>query len=370
MAYTAFGALSAAQKKVWSAEIWMAARDSSFWATNGFMSNGINSPIQIIKDLTRTERGDECIMQLVPDLVEDGQAGDNMLEGNEEAMYNDAISIKIDQLRHGVKSRGQMDEQRTVIRFREQGRDKLGYWASRVTDEMMFLTAAGIAFTKKLNGATRSSLQLSSLTFAADVTAPSSGRALYAGSATSTASLTTSDTMTWNLVIKAQAWAKRKKIKPIMAGGKEYYAMVMSTEQARDLKRDSTYQTNVGRAGAQGPDHPLFRNAMATIDGVVLYEHNRVPTTLGLVSGSTKWGAGSNVDGAQALLLGAQALGFAELAGPSYQESDNTDYKNRPGMAVGLMMGMIKPQFTSVEDSNTKQDFGVVSVYTAAYETV
>ena len=366
--YTAFGALDAAQKKVWSLEIWSLMRDASFWMQNGFTGRGINSPVQVISELTPTERGDECIMQLVPDLIEDGVAGDGTLEGMEEAMYNDAIRVKVDQLRHGVKSKGKMDQQRTVIQFREQARDKLGYWASRITDEMMFLTAAGIAYTKKLDGATRASNQLATLAYAADVVAPSSGRIIYAGSATSTATLTAADTMSWNLVIKAQAWAKRKKIKPIMAGGKDYYALVMSTEQARDLKRDSAYQTNVGRSAAQGPDHPLFRNALATIDGVVLYEHNRVPTTLGLASGA-KWGAGSTIDGAQALVLGAQAIGYAELSGPSYNESDNTDYKNRSGIAAALMIGMVKPQFTSPEDSNTKQDFGSVSLYTAASAT-
>jgi len=27
---------------------------------------------------------------------------------------------------------------------------------------------------------------------------------------------------------------------------------------------------------------------------------------------------------------------------------------------------MLKPQFTSIPDSNTKQDFGIISLYTAA----
>ena len=45
-------------------------------------------------------------MQLVLDLQNDGVVGDNELEGNEEAMVNDAQTITIDQLRHGVKSKG------------------------------------------------------------------------------------------------------------------------------------------------------------------------------------------------------------------------------------------------------------------------
>lgn len=365
MATTAFGALSSAQKKVWSLDIRRAGREMAFWPQNGFMGDGTNSPVQRIKELTRTDAGDECIMQLVPDLVEDGVAGDQTLTGNEEAMYQDAIRIRIDQIRHGVKRKGKMDEQRTIIRFREQARDKLGYWAARITDEMMFLTAAGIAFSKNLDGSTRSSTTLPQLTFANDVVAPSSGRIKYAGSATSTATLTSSDKMTWNLIVATQAMAKRKLMKPIRAGGKDHYALVMSTEQARDLRSDTAYQTNVGRAGPRGPTNALFTNAMAVVDGVILYEHNRVPTTLGLSSGS-KWGAGATLDGAQALLLGAQAMGIAELGDPAYEESDINDYKNQPGIGVGMILGTVKPQFVSPTDSNTKQDFGVISLYTYA----
>ena len=108
---TDFGALSAARKKVWAAQIWEAGRDASFWNMNGFMGDGAGSVIERITELTQTERGNECIMQLVADLTGDGVVGDNRLEDNEESMFNAAISLKIDQLRHGVRSKGAMAEQ-------------------------------------------------------------------------------------------------------------------------------------------------------------------------------------------------------------------------------------------------------------------
>ncbi|CAB4144136.1 hypothetical protein UFOVP469_14 [uncultured Caudovirales phage] len=367
MATTDFGALSAAKKKVWAMDIARAGRETNFLFANGFASTGGNTPVQYIRELTKTDRGEECIMQLVPDLVEDGIAGDRTLTGNEESMYGDAQRIIIDQLRHGVKSKGRMSEQRTIIRFREQARDKLGYWSGRIVDEMAFLTIAGIAYTKKLDGATRTSSTLPSLSFAADVVAPSSGRIMYAGTATSTATLTTSDKMTWNLAIEAQALAKRNLLKPIRSGGKDHYILALTTEQTRDLKVDSTYQTNVGRAAERGRNNPLFTNAIAVIDGIIIHEHNRVPTTLGLAS-SSKWGSGGTVDGGQALLLGAQALGYANLGDPNYEEAEVNDYGNAPGIGVDMMMGMLKPQFVAPVEG-TKQDFGVLSIYTAAAAT-
>lgn len=368
MAATDFGALSAARKKVWAAEIWRAGRDENFWLSNGFVGTGMNNVVQRITELTKTGRGDECIMQLVADLQQDGVVGDNLLEGNEEALFNDAKSIFIDQIRNGVRSKGAMAEQRTVIRFRTTAKEKLSFWIADKIDEMMFLMASGIAFTLKLDGSTRTTSQLSQLTFAASVVAPSSNRIRYQGTATSTATLTASDKLSWNTIVSLQAYAKRKKMRPIRAGGREYYALLISTEQMRDLKTDTTYQTIVRSAAPRGNDNPLFRNAVAVVDGVVLYDHNKVATTLGLASAS-KYGSGGTVDGAQALLLGAQAMGLATIEDTAYDESDNTDYGNRPAISVGRMIGMLKPQFTSLEDSLTEQDFGVISLYTAAAAT-
>lgn len=370
MATTDFGALSTAKKKVWAAQIWVAGRDANFWMSNGFVGGGQNNVIERITDLTRTERGEECIMQLVADLQQDGIAGDNVLSGNEEALFNDSVSIRIDQLRSGVRSKGAMAEQRTVIRFRSTAREKLAFWLANKIDEMMFLTASGVSFSLNNDSSARStSSQLTQLSFAADIAAPSAGRVKYANAATSTASLQATDTIAWHMIVSLQAYAKRKRVKPIRSGGREWYALLLSTEQCRDLKNDPTYQTIASRAAPRGSDNPLFRNALAVVDGVVLYEHNKVQTTLGLNSGS-KWGAAGTVDGAQALLLGAQAMGLATISDVEYNEADQNDYNNRPGIAAGRLLGMIKPQFTSIPDANTKQDFGVVSLYTASAATI
>lgn len=368
MATTNFGSLSSAQKRVYASDIWTQGRDQNFWMSQGFVGSGMNNVIERITDLTETERGRVCVMNLVGDIVSDGVVGDNLLEGNEESLWNDTIEIRIDQLRQGVRSRGRMAEQETVIRFRAVGKDKLAFWMADKLDELMFLTISGVAYTLNLDGTTRSASQLASLNFSADVAAPSSARKMFAGSATSTATLTTADTVSWNLLVGLQAFAKRKRIRPIRSGGREYYPVVMSTEQIRDLKKDSTYQTIVSRAGPRGDSNPLLKGATAVVEGLIIYDHQKVYSTLGLAT-SSKWGASGTVDGAQALLLGAQSMGFATLGNTEYAESDNTDYQNRPGMSVGRILGMVKPQFQSVYDSRSKQDFGVVSLYTAAAAT-
>lgn len=369
MAQTDFSTLTNAQKKVWSTETWNQGRDSSFWFSTGLVGKGTadtGRPVHLVTELTESERGDTCIMQLVADLEGDGISGDADMEGNEESLVNDDTEIHIDLLRHAVKKKGRMAEQRTVIRFRTTARNKLAYWLAERLDQMMFLTASGVAFTLKNDGSTRStSSNLSSLRFAGDVTAPSTNRIKYAGTATSTATLTSSDTMSWDLIVNTRAYAKRKRIKPIRMGGKEYYCMVMTTEQGRDLRKDSDYQTINKDANVRGEANPLFKGMLSVVDGVILYEHNYVYNTIGAASGS-KYGSGGTVEGAQALLLGAQAIGFARIGDAAWSESDNTDYGNKHGIGYGRMIGMKKPVFQSRFDSDAQEDFGVVSLYTAA----
>lgn len=371
MALTDFGALSAAQKRVWSAETWQAGRDASFFFSNGFIGGSdtdMNSVIQRVNKLTETERGLECVMQLVSDLQGDGVTGDNTLEGNEEALVNEAITIRIDQLRHGVKNKGELSEQATVIRFRTVGKEKLAFWLADKLDELMFLVLSGRAFTLKTNGATRSGSNLPNLSFAADVAAPSTNRILHAGSATSEATITASDKMSWSTVVNANAKAEEKRLRPIRSGGKNHFVMVIHPRQRRDLVLDPTYQTVLRTAEKAGGDNPLLKGGIATIDGVTIYAHNKVFNTSGLAGGS-KWGSGGAIDGAQGLMLGAQAGGIAMLGNMFWRESDDTDYGNKAGIGVGRKIGMLKPKFKSIADANAVEDFGVISIKTAAAAT-
>lgn len=366
MTATDFGALTTAQKKVWAGKLWLQFRDDSFWQSNGFIGTNMNTPIHRVDELTKTSKGLECVMQIVNDLESDGVVGDNDLTGNEEQMVNDAQTIKIDLLANAVKSKGQMSEQATVIRFREQAKDKLAFWLPDKIDELMFLTAAGREYSLKTDLSTRSSSQLPQLAFASDVEAASTNRIKYAGSATSEATLTATDKMSWTVCVAAKTYARRQGVRPIRQGGKEYYAMVMSPEQRRDLLLDSTYQTIVGRAAERGIKNPLFNNSLAVVDGLILYEHRKVINTTGLTSGVDKWGSASTVEGAQATLFGAGGMGFTNLGGGEWAEADQTDYNRKPGIGYSQMLGLLKPQYKPTGSSASREDYGVVAVKTAA----
>ncbi len=374
MVTTDFGALSSLQKKVWSEQVSQQGRDDNFFMSNGFMgakTTDSSKPIQKITDLTKTERGLECVMSLVTDLGDDAAVvNDNQLEGNEKPLLADSQTIRIDQLRAGVRSKGRMSEQSTVIRFRVQAKDALAFWLADILDELMFLVTAGRAFSLKTDGSSRATTQLPLLSFANDVVASSTNRILFQGAATSEATITASDTFTWDLVTTAKAFAKRKRIRPIRAAGRGMYCLVISTEQARDLEKSADYKTLQAQAMPRGLDNPLFQNAKKIINDIIIYDHQKVYNTLGLGSGS-RWGSGSTIHGAQGFLMGAQALGYAQLddGNAGMTESDQTDHQNRPAIGIHRIIGMLKPQYKSKYDSNAREDYGLVAIKTAAAAT-
>ena len=148
---TNFAALTTQQKIVWSRDVWLAARDMMF--VKKFLGKGDNAVIQRITELTKTEKGEQVIMHLVADLVDDGVIGDNEREGNEEAMQSYSKVLNIDPITHSVRNKGKLSDQKTVINFREMGKDRLAYWLANRVDQLAFLTMSGIAYTFTNNGA-------------------------------------------------------------------------------------------------------------------------------------------------------------------------------------------------------------------------
>lgn len=360
MAQTNFAALTAAQKKVWSREVWEAARDQMF--INKFAGTSENSMIQRITELTKTEKGDQCIIQLVADLVEDGVIGDNEREGNEEAMQNYAQTITIDLLSHGVTNKGKLSDQKTVVEFRKYGRNRLAYWIANRCDQLAFLTMSGISYAFKNNGAPRTNSPFPGLAFAGDVSAPSTKRSLmWDGSAlatSATGSIASTYLPNYKMITELVGYAKEHYIRPLQAGGREYYMLLVAPGTLVKLKQDPLYQAALVQAAPRSLDNPWFTGAAVTVDGVVIHEHNLVYTTKGAAAGS-KWGAGGNVNGTRSLLCGAQALAMADLGAPEWDEK-TFQYNSRQGINVDKMLGFLKPKFYSIYDGST-EDFGLVA---------
>lgn len=368
MALTNFAALTTEQLTVWSRDTWMAARNAMF--IKRFMGDDENSMIQRVTELKKSDKGARAVITLVTDLEGDGTAGDRTLKGNEEAGKSFDQVIRVDQLRHANKSEGRMADQKSVVNFRKASKNVLGYWLGDRCDQMAFLTASGVSYTLKNNGAARVGSDLPILEFAADVTAPTANRhrnwtaassSLLAGN---TATIVATDTPSWKMMVELKAYAQDSYIKPIRGEmGTEVYNVFMTPRGMAKLKLDADFLQAWRHAQERSGDNPLFKGAnVIYVDGLAIYAYRHVFNTTGAASGS-KFGGSGTVEGQKVLLMGAQALGLADIGDPYWVEEDD-DYDNQQGISLGKIFGLKKPVFRSIY-SGTNEDFGVVVVNTA-----
>lgn len=359
---TNFAALTPQQKINWARETWGAARDAMF--LKNFTGKGSNNVVHRVSEFSKTEKGDQCVIQLVADLVGDGVIGDNEREGNEEAMVSSSQIISVDQISHGVREKGKMADLKTTINFRERGRDNLSYWLANRSDQLAFLAMSGISYAYNTDGSLRSGSPFPGLSFAADVTPPSAKRSLmWDGTSlavSNTSSITNAFVPKYNMIVDSIAYAKEHRIKPLLSGGKQYYVMFVAPGSLAALKKDQDYQRAVVAVAAKsGQDSPWFTGATVTVDGAVIHESAHVYNTKGAALGS-KWGAGGNVNGTRTLLCGAQALAMGDI-GPGDWVEKLFQYDSQVGINVDKILGFLKPKFYSIYDKSL-EDFGALAI--------
>jgi len=369
MALTNFAQLTNEQKTTWSKDLWKQARNTSF--IDKFLGKDSNSMIQHVTELKQSEKGARAVITLLTDIEGDGIAGDRTLEGNEEALKSFDQVIRVDQLRHAHRKEGRMADQKSIVDFRLDARDQLAYWLGDRMDQLAFLSLAGIGYQYKNSGGTRVGSDLQYLEFADDVRAPTSKRlGRWNGTSkaiewgTGSGSVAATDKPAWSMLVQAKAYAKDNYIRGTRgSGNSETYHVFLSPQAMASLKLDPDYMANLRYSTSVKTNDNLFSGDAVNIDGLMLHEFRHVPNTRLAASGS-KYGSGGAVDGCQMLFCGAQALGFADIGDPNWNEK-GFDYENQQGISTSKIMGFMKPQFYTQYSGGTTEDFGVISLYTA-----
>jgi N4-gp56 family major capsid protein len=310
-------------EKAWSKQLWKEAEKDNFFAK--FTGTGSDAIIQIKTELKK-EAGDQITVPLLMRLVGEGVTGDNMLEGNEEALQFYDCQVKVDQIRHAVRLKGRMEEQKTSLNLRSAAKDSLKTWMVEKQEKMIVdvLTAT-----------------------------PTAEHTVYANGRTAESEVTAADVFTADMISIAARKAKtlEPKIRRVRVEGKEYYVMLIDNYQARDLKNDEKWLEAQKHAAARGKDNPIFTGALGVYDGVVVHEYeNLIRTNTG--ASSAKVG--------HALLLGAQA-GIKGVAQEASWKEDTFDYGNKVGVATGAILGFAKSKFNG-------KDFACVQVITSSID--
>jgi N4-gp56 family major capsid protein len=370
------GSTANLQKKLWRKELYKDIMDELYFSRSGMMGEGENNIVQVLNDLKK-EPGDTVTVPFTAKLSGSGVVGDAELEGNEEAInpYSDAVSI--DQIRNAVRLKGRYDEKRNVYSMYMDAKDKLKIWGTEFIERQIFLKLGGVSATTltDVNGNIYSARATWSNTPDGQTTAveaAGTGERYICADASGLDGLAATDVLTVDIIRQAKAKARlaNPQIKPLRKNGKDYYVMFIHPHQALDLKTSTDYEAAVKDAWWRGEENPIFSGALAIIDGVILVEHEYVPTLDGdaasivFTTGNTTY-CPDGVRCARALLCGQQAVLFAQTEFSWEMNEKTFDYGNKKGVASGLIGGIQKLQFNS-------KDYGVVMVDTGvtAYTTV
>jgi len=336
-----------------------------------WFSSGADSAIKVIGDPLRGTKmdaaGDTVYTTLLVNLTGDGVSGDDNLQGQEEALVMHRQTVTINQLRQAVISDGRMTNQRTFARqvLQKWGADTLDLWACNQLGGI----SSGLASNNKAGMQTPT----------APTSTSGNSRILYGpitdgfAKFTTEASLSVSHTadkffrVTMLDEAVAAAETATPSLEPVQTANGPKYIAVLHPFQIMDLRSYAganqvnwfNYASSVVEGGSnRGRDligSPL-RGALGEYNNVLIFSDSRIPLATSLTrvrraifmcaqAGTLAFGADS---------AGAENLRFR------YDEQEE-DYKNRIGIGLRLIGGMVKNVYNSL-------DHGVIvmSSYAAA----
>lgn len=354
--------------KKWSTAMATAINKSSYFARK-FIGEGKDSrlPIQRIDDLERGA-GDEVTVELLMPMSMEPIIGDETLEGKEQPLKYFTDRLRIDQVRGGADLGSRMTKKRTLRNIRQDAKRAATDWWKRLMDELLFIYLSGSRGVG--NGFVWSA---ANAMFAINpLTAPDAMHQMYGGTATSKASITSSDGMSLRVIDKAVAKAETMggdatdelSMVPISIQGGDHYVALMHTFQADKMRQDANtggwLDIQKAAAAAEGAKNPIFSGALGMYNDVILHKHRNVIRF-------SDYGAGTNLPAARCLFLGAQAAMLAygdNESGTRYKWTEvEKDHENSVAIGTHAIMGVKKSTYKS-KDGGVVRDFGVMAIDT------
>jgi N4-gp56 family major capsid protein len=340
MAKSSFATNDPLVKKAWEEKLMRDSVKESYFSK--FVGSGADTIVTEKTQLSK-DKGDEITIGLRMKLAGAGVTEGQILEGNEEKLSTYSMKVTLKQYRHAVRDDGAMSRKRAMFDIGAESEAALKDWMSEKIDQLHF-DEAGVGA-----GASANPSKIFYKT--------SSGVLATGTAATAKSALTAADgKLTLNMLSFLKTWAltggNRSYIplRPVKVEGKPYFVLLTHPDAVYDLRASSEFQQAMREAEIRGKENPLFTGAVAIWDGVVVHAHENCAI-------ATDSGAGSNVPWVKSALLGAQALCVAYGKRPEVVQK-TFDYDNEEGYATGVIMGVKKSIFNSL-------DYGSLGVYLA-----
>lgn len=346
--------------QLWSKVLMTEAKKKSY-----FYDKGMVGPEGILTEQKELSKGpgDRITVQLATIPTGHGRTSTETLEGNEESQTTYTDTLYIDELAHAmtVPTNRTIDATRVGYSPREAAVRLMGDWAAITIDSWVFNQLAGnsatsIEFDRR---AAYTSGDLIKATGMNTAIAPSSTRLKIAGGKANDQSLTSSDTLTLDLIDAMLEEATLAtdgagSVQPIIVNGEERYPTFIPYEGYVDLKRDGTSTINwfdLQKAviqGGAGTNADIFKGAIGTYDKAIFYTTSRLPSGVHSSTGAT-------VASTKRVIMcgkGAGSIAFGgnkDRSGSIDYEEELFDYKRKLGVSVSIIGGVKKTQFNNID---------------------
>ena len=347
MAATSYAVNHPLAVKLWSKELFHDVIGESFLGK--FMGKSSSSMLQI-KDETKKGAGDTIYVGLRTRLTGDGIQGDATLDGSEEALVTHRDSFVINQLRHAVRSGGEMSQQRVHFSVRDEAKDGLQDWWTERLETSLANQLAGYTGQSDTKFTGHNATVAPTATY----------RILVGGGVHTTEAIKLADLDRAVALAKTQqtvGGTSYERIRPIRIDGKDMYVCFMHPLQIHQIRKDASTAGNffdIQKAAMQGgkySENPIVTGGNFVYNNVIVHEWSYLP----IIVGTPNSGAVANFRGA--VFCGAQAavIGFGQKSQSSKMSwvEELFDYENQLGVAAGMICGVKKTVFNGV-------DFGTI----------
>jgi N4-gp56 family major capsid protein len=335
--------------KLWAKDLYHDVIGESFFGR--FMGTSADSLLQVKSELKKSA-GDSIKFGLRGLLTGDGKQGDDTVEGSEEALTTQNDTVLINQLRHAVRSAGEMSEQRVHFSVRDEAKDGLkDWWTERLET----------CLANQLTGYTDQSDTKYTGNNAA--VAPTANFRIVVGGghqAEGSLSATTTHAIKLSDLDRAVALAKvpqtsggttYQRIRPLNVDGKKMYVAFLHPWQIRQLRLDASTAGNfydiqkAAMSGGKYSENPIVTGGNFIYNNVIVHEWSYLPVVASSVTSSTSYRRGVFC-GAQAA---AVAFGQNSAATKMSWNEELFDYGNQLGVEAGMIFGVKKTVFNSVD---------------------
>ena len=356
-----------ATRKAWAKYVWHAAMKRTVLLNSGMglvSSEGDKGMVCQKTDLEK-DAGDQVTVTLIHQLQGAGKRGQDILEGQEEGLDFGTDTLTVDKLRHGVKTWGEIVEQRVTWDTMKEAKVKLADWYASRFDIAGFThlcgwTAAGMSkYVDQGGGQIDGSNSL--YTGLNAVVAPDAQHTLRAKALATDQAVQGDTTATFDVGLVDEAVTLAKvlpvPLRPIRTShGGQYFVLWLHPYHVRDLRQSSSDWYATAQNALQGGQHssnPLFTGALGLWNGCILRESYYVSPGV-----HSTTGAGLE-NTRRAVLTGAQALLFAHARGRRPGEKmtwyhDSWDHGDKYYASLSSIWGMKASRFKEPNGSTVR----------------